>query len=161
MKKTLLIALLLIVGCGKKDGVNKTYWDDGSLESVKTYKDGQLNGLAIYYYWSHEDDYHIKNYQHKGHFKDGKEDGLWTHWWENGQKQGETTFKDGTPDGLDTYWHENGQKSFEGTYKDGKQDGLWTHWWENGQKKEEGTYKDGELISEQCWDEDRNETECN
>jgi len=30
----------------------------------------------------------------------------------------------------------------------------------NGQKRIEGTYKDGELISQECWDEDGNEKEC-
>ena len=49
---------------------------------------------------------------------------------------------------------------FEGTYKEGKKDGLWTYWYENGQKMEEETFKDGELISQECWDEDGNEKEC-
>ena len=34
-------------------------------------------------------------------------------------------------------------------------------YYENGQKKSEETFKDRDLISEQCWDEDGNETECN
>ena len=58
------------------------------------------------------------------------------------------TFKDGKEDGLWTEWYYDGQKAEEGTYKDGEEDGLWTYWHENGQKAEEETYKDGELISE-------------
>jgi len=57
-------------------------------------------------------------------------------------------------DGLYTNWYENGQKRDELTYKDGKFDGLYTNWYENGQKRFEGTYKDGELISEKYWNED-------
>ena len=53
------------------------------------------------------------------------------------------------------------KKVEEGTYKDGKLDGLYTSWYENGQKQIEVTFKDGELISEQCWDEDGNERDCN
>ena len=78
-------------------------------------------------------------------FKDGKPDGLMTGWHENGQKQAEIIWKDGKQDGLMTVWHENGQKQYEGIWKDGKQDGLVTTWHENGQKQGEGTYKDGEL----------------
>ena len=53
----------------------------------------------------------------------------------------EGTFKDGEPDGLWTEWYENGQKDLEGTYKDGKKDGLWISWYENGQKEWEETWK--------------------
>jgi len=56
------------------------------------------------------------------------------------------TTKDGEYDGLYTYWYENGQKKKEGTYKDGKLDGLWTEWYENGQKESEETYKNGERV---------------
>ena len=76
-----------------------------------------------------------------------------------GKIYGETTFKDGKKDGLWTQWDENGQKRFEVTYKDGKNDGLWTQWYENGQKKYEGTYKDGNQINTKCWDEEGNECE--
>ena len=62
---------------------------------------------------------------------------------------------------VDRGYYENGQKSYEGTIKDGKPDGLFTSWYENGQKNEEATYKDGEMISEECWDEDGNEKDCN
>ena len=41
-----------------------------------------------------------------------------------------------------------------------ERDGLWTWWYENGKKLKEETYKDGELISQECWDEDGNEKEC-
>ena len=53
-----------------------------------------------------------------------------------------------------------GKKEFEGSYKDGKKDGLWTWWYENGQKMTVRTYKDEELISQNCWDKDGSETEC-
>jgi len=57
-------------------------------------------------------------------------------------------------DGLYTNWYDNGQKRDELTYKDGKYDGLWTWWYENGQKKVEMTSKDGKIISETYWKED-------
>jgi len=76
-----------------------------------------------------------------------------TNYYGSGEKLSEGTYKDGELDGLFTEWYENGQKK-EGTYKDGKKDGLETWWYENGQKRFEGTYKDGEFISSKSWNED-------
>ena len=87
-------------------------------------------------------------------FKDGKPDGLTTHWYKNGQKKIEETYNDGKRDGAWTQWRANGQKEYEGTYKDGKLDGLMTEWYENGQKQTEETYKHDELISSKSWNKD-------
>ena len=120
-----------------------------------------------------------------GKMKNGKKDGLWTSWYENGQKESEETFKDGDYDGLWTKWHRNGQKKREGTWKGWNRIGLHTEWYENGQKKSEETYKDGKSIertswsyhengkksqewtfkdgkeiSEECWDDVGNECKC-
>ena len=48
-------------------------------------------------------------------------------------------------------------------FKDGNPwDGLQLWWYSSsGLKARVNTYKDGELISEECWDEDGNEEECN
>ncbi len=76
-----------------------------------------------------------------GNLLNGKKDGLYTWWYDNGQKLGEGLYKDGKPDGLQTQWNRNGQKVQEWNYKDGKEDGLRTEWNDNGQKIEEVTYK--------------------
>ena len=47
-----------------------------------------------------------------GHYKNGKLDGLWTVWYENGQKQSEKHYKNGLEDGLVTEWSEDGKKTF-------------------------------------------------
>ena len=45
-----------------------------------------------------------------------------------GRKEFEGNFKDGKEDGLSTWWYENGQKQGEGNSKDGKDHGLTTRW---------------------------------
>ena len=87
----------------------------------------------------------------EGNYKDGKQDGLQTRWYENGQKKNEANGKDGKMDGLWSEWYENGQKKVETNYKDGKMDGLVVEWHENGQKKGEATFKDDEPISGKFW----------
>ena len=94
-------------------------------------------------------------------FGDGKADGKWTHWYDNGQKMKEGTVKDGEKYVINAWnkdgellvkegngkwiiYYESGKINNERTYKDGKADGLGTGWYDNGQKKWEGTFKDGE-----------------
>ena len=150
LKRLLFIALLVVFGCAKlindetlidKDGL-KYHPDTNELYSGKVFKN-RMGGKKEF----------------EGSYKDGKKDGLWTDYYENGQKRSVETYKDGRKDGLYTYWHED-VLMYEGTYKNGKEDGLWTRWYENGQKMTVRTYKDKELISQNSWDKDGSKTEC-
>ena len=80
------------------------------------------------------------------HYEDGKNEGVWTSWYESGQKMSDMQWDGiGIASGFETEYHKNGQKSYEGHVKDGEREGPWTWWYENGQKKMEGHYKDGWL----------------
>ena len=52
---------------------------------------------------------------------------------------------DGKQDGQWEEYHDNGKLFYKGTYKDGKEDGQWEYYDENGKldEKESGMYKDG------------------
>ena len=174
MKHTLLMitALMLVVGCSKPID-DETLIEEGGLKYHPETKELYSGDV-------------FKNYlggktEYEGSYKNGKQDGKWTYWWENGQKGAEETYKNGEFDGKSTSWHENGQKMMEGnwkngkpwdgkqilwhqngqkqselTIKDGEYDGKWTAWYENGQKELEGIFKDGEVIEASAWDEDGN-----
>mgnify|MGYP001208722286 CR=1 FL=1 len=58
-----------------------------------------------------------------------------------------------TKDGLFTRWYENGQKHFEYLYKNGEIVRLLV-WYENGQMWKEITYKGEVIISQMEWNED-------
>lgn len=83
-----------------------------------------------------------KNGQFKlqGMMKDGKRDGLWKSFYENGLPWSETTFTAGILDGKTTTWYENGQKRYTGAYKNGVECGSWTYWDENGKEMETRNY---------------------
>ena len=50
MKRLLFIfSLTLLVSCGK-NGVHKTFYDNGSLKEYAEYKDGELHGTVKRYY---------------------------------------------------------------------------------------------------------------
>ena len=42
------------------------------------------------------------------------------------------TIRNGKKEGLWVYYYDNGQLSSKGTYKDGKEDGRWVRYWSDG-----------------------------
>jgi len=125
MKPILIIPLLFlsVVFCQKE--YNITHITEQNGVYTKKFSDEIVNGRVFQMYG----DMKVS----LGKMKNGKKDGKWT------------------------LWHDNGQKKYEGTYKDGEKDGKWTWWYENSQfrtqKSNEWNYKDGKLISSKSWDE--------
>ena len=78
-----------------------------------------------------------------GSFKNGKMNGEWLRYYENGQLNEKVNFKDGKRDGLSETYFENGQLKDKGNYKDGKEEGLWEAYFENGQLFGKANFKDG------------------
>jgi antitoxin component YwqK of YwqJK toxin-antitoxin module len=118
------------------------YYGPDSLNAQKEFVRNYKNGKedGLWTDW-----YENGQKKREGPFKNGGPNGLTTMWYENGQLKGETNYKDGKQDGLTKTWYENGQKTHEGNYKNGKYDGFWTNWYENGQKKKEGNQRWGQL----------------
>jgi hypothetical protein len=84
----------------------------------------------------------------QGAFKDGKREGPWVRYFDNGQLAFKGTFKDGKREGPWVFYYDNGQLESEGTYKDGKADGPWIAFNEDGTVwgTYTGTFKDGEKV---------------
>ena len=78
-------------------------------------------------------------------YKDGKKDGFWEYYFENGILQYKGNLKDGKEDGFWESYHDNGRLEYEINFKDGKKDGLWVYYFENGQLEYKGNYKDGKV----------------
>ena len=86
--------------------------------------------------------------KYQGSFKNGKMDGPWVRYHDNGQFRTKGTFKDGKKDGPWVKYHKNGQLSWKGTFKDGKSDGPWVGYNEDGTVWGllTGTFKDGKKV---------------
>ena len=67
--------------------------------------------------------------------------------WNNGNKN-KGNYKDGKVDGPWVSYHDNGQLWWKRTYKDGERDGPYIFYHENGQLWKKGTYKNGVKISD-------------
>jgi len=119
-------------------------YENGQIKSTRNYKEG--NEIS-------EDGSIITRYlndliKSESYYKDGKLNGKWTSWFENGQKQLEVNYKDGKLNGKWSSWFESGQIKSERNYKDSKRDGKSTSWNKNSQIKSEKIYKDDELVEE-------------
>ena len=66
-----------------------------------------------------------------------------------GKTTGETqgSYKNGKKDGPFVSYYDNGKLKYKGTFKDGKQDGPWVGYHNNGQLYFQGTYKNGVKVS--------------
>ena len=76
-------------------------------------------------------------------YKDGKLDGVFRTWFENGQISSEDSYKDGSVT-LSKLWYENGHQLAETSWKADKANGIVKFWYENGQLKSEESYIDDE-----------------
>ena len=97
----LLFAALLVAGCGEKaasDSAIKEAIEEAVELRLLQDRNGlryQVNESEPYSGWAKRM-YHLsEQIESLAHFKDGKPDGLWTEWHENGQKEWEATYKDG------------------------------------------------------------------
>ena len=80
-----------------------------------------------------------------GSFKNGKKEGSWFNYHDNGQLWGKGNFKNGFQNGYwEGYWF-NGQISFKGNYKNGNKEGFWIKYYKTGQLESEGEYIDNKI----------------
>ena len=86
------------------------------------------------------------NYIENVGFKNGKKDGFWESYREDGQLDGNGTYKDGEFHGLWTWYHDNGQIQSKQNYKDGEEDGLLEYFNEDGSQKSGEIYKNGKFV---------------
>jgi uncharacterized protein len=82
----------------------------------------------------------------KGSYKNGKKDGFWETFYENGLLRTKGNFKDGKQDGIWEEYNTNGKLEYKNSYKDGdKITGVFRTYSENGDLCKKETYKNGKL----------------
>jgi hypothetical protein len=80
----------------------------------------------------------------EGNYRDGKQEGQWTFWHNNGKISSSGEFKDGMHQGKWIIYYINGQKAAESEYNRDLLHGAYSQYFKNGQKWTEGQYKDGQ-----------------
>jgi antitoxin component YwqK of YwqJK toxin-antitoxin module len=74
--------------------------------------------------------------------------GVWTSWYENGQKKAEINHAYGCLDGWASSWYENGELASTAPYTKGHLDGYVSSWYEDGKQAFQGEYMSGEETGE-------------
>ncbi|MDR2972521.1 MAG: hypothetical protein LBU83_11435, partial [Bacteroidales bacterium] len=104
------------------------FFDDGTPQHV------------LYYNIKGEDSILVKSIEYhpnktvyiEGGFKNGKREGEWKSWYENGNVWSVGTFKEDVQVGTTTTYYENGNLRYSGTYdNNGKYIGTWKFYDEN------------------------------
>lgn len=126
-------------------------YDSCQIGILATYEDGSVSKIEEWF----EDG----KRQSEVHFKVGTErienHGVWTYWYENGQKEAQANWTDNLKHGLDIVWYGNGTKAYEVNYVYGQKQGLEIKWHRNGSKNTQVSYMNGEPTGMvQIWDED-------
>ena len=114
MKKTIIIFQTII---SLLNGQN-TYFVNNLIEKNGTFhnymNDNLLTGKLYFNYTL--DDY-SKSKLLVGELKDGIKNGLWTRYWNNGNKKAEGLYKDSFKEGIWVEWYKSGDKYLEILYK--------------------------------------------
>ena len=128
-----IIAEGILTDSGKKQGLWKEYYENGSLKSEGNYKDDKKTGKWKYYY---------KNGQleETGEYVDGKPEGEWLWYYPSGKLLRKMSYYQGLADGEITEYDEDGNVTLFGEYLEGKREGKWIY--SVGDAKEETAYSD-------------------
>ena len=111
-----------------KEEIRKTYYENGNIETERSYVDGVEHGPAKGWYESGELSF-------ESFKKDGVPHGLVKNYYENGKLQKEIEYNMGKEHGHQKQWFENGKLKSEGQKKNGEVYAYWNiyNWDERGQ----------------------------
>ena len=134
---------------GKKVGLWELYYRGGSIDTTRNYKDGENAYIEQVYHMDRmvskrtykngvlhglTEEFHGRNSNFlpenegkllmTGHYKDGKEVGLWVNYHTNGRLESKVNWKDGKKDGLEEKYSWDGKYYYRRNYKDGYENGL-------------------------------------
>ena len=105
---------------------------------IYSYKNGELDGLNVIYYKN--------NIKEIGHWKDGKQNGLFQMYTEDGILIDSGTFKNGERDGLtEQFYNDTGKLRVSANYKNGVLEGEFKAYYPNGNLQGEVNYVNGEM----------------
>ena len=115
--------------------------ESGDYTNIYSYKNGELHGLNVSYYKN--------NIKEIGHWKEGKQNGLFQLYTEEGILVDDANFKEGERDGLtEQFYSETGKLRVSANYKNGILNGDFKAYYPNGNLQGEIIYKNGEMNGE-------------
>ncbi len=112
-----------VVVNGQKDGLWRTYWENGNLHTATEYKNGIKNGMHLEIEKS-------GSMMLEQEFKNNLPDGLSREYASFGRLKSEDHFKAGVLNGIKRVYYDNGKKQEESNWQNGLKEGT-TIWFRN------------------------------
>ncbi len=120
-------------------GTSMTHYTNGNPSVSIHYFNGKKQGL--YRKWFEEGTLSFESA-----YVDGKKEGIAKSWWRNGNLRTESNYKQGVPQGLQLQWYKSGAKFKRLQLVDGKEEGLQQSWRENGKLYNNYEAKNGRIF---------------
>ncbi len=128
---------------GKPDGVWRSYYESGNIESSVTYTDGIPDGIAYFYY-----DVAANTLRAEVNYVEGKIDGTYKEYYDNGARKATILYDEGLENGDVEFYYRTGDIKIEGKYKNGEKHGKWIYYDQNGEKIAVEKWKKGNKVKE-------------
>jgi len=153
----------------QKQGEWTTFYENGKIMSVTTFKNNKPNGYTKSYYpsgniqeegnwqlnkWIGEYKYYYENGQLKYHWyydENGQRTGKQDYFYSNGQKQIEGEWLQGKETGTIKEYHPNGKISKVANFESGKLNGTYSEYYEDGSIKTKVIFIQGEADPQQSY----------
>lgn len=110
---------------GVKDGISLQFDRKSKLTGLENYRDGELNGLCVYY--APASDFPQKEMS----YNMGKLEGMYRIFYENGKIQEESFYKDNLKSGPSRWYNKNGRMIAMYNYQNGNFEGMQRTYYEN------------------------------
>ena len=127
---------------GWKDGVNIQFDRKGKVTLIENYKNDKLDGQTIYY------GVYTETPLSETEYYDGKKNGLFRQYYDNGKIQEETWFKGDRKNGLSRWNNKAGQRIAEYNYVLGNFEGIQKTFYENDSLQSYNIYINNKLSGE-------------
>lgn len=111
----------------RREGPSRTWYDDGGLAKLASFKAGKLDGMFVEWHRNGKP-------ARAGAFEGGERDGPWTVWYESGRGEESSGYLRGRQHGPLQTWWPSGKPKVRGQYCHGLQCGTWTTWDEQGRE---------------------------
>ncbi|MEZ5172931.1 MAG: hypothetical protein R2850_05370 [Bacteroidia bacterium] len=119
---------------GREEGFSFELFPSGDTLTAGEYSNGDREGRWVF----QDGDQKVI-----GYFAAGEMNGLWSHYYSDGQKSFEGNFREGLADGQQKSWYPGGSLKWKGSCEQGKRIGIWTRYDEAGNPVFSVTYEDG------------------
>lgn len=133
---------------GQKDGVHRSYDENGNITGATIYANGIVLAEGLYDeegrrqgQWKFY--YETGTLKEEGNYKNDKREGVWKYYFEDGELEEMGSFRADMPDGIWRWYYPNKQLRLEEEFVDGFEDGPSVEYGDTGQVIAQGNYIEG------------------